>query len=181
MGVCCGVRSDEEVPKLLQKTKKPTASQSFRFVYTTQTLDHRYINIHIYIQTDEKPIIMDPAASQQRSSTGERVCALILSFFLPPLGVLLLRGCGVDFLINVLLTLLLPWCVFDAVVLCRGGDACACREGVLCRRFYFAAACGQRNPHPSSNCHTNTKPNPTPSKIKVWRHAARRLDCRARR
>jgi uncharacterized membrane protein YqaE (UPF0057 family) len=34
------------------------------------------------------------------------ICKLLLAFILPPLGVFLERGCGVDFLINVGLTIL---------------------------------------------------------------------------
>jgi len=34
------------------------------------------------------------------------ICKLILAFFLPPLGVLAEKGCGVDLLINIGLTLL---------------------------------------------------------------------------
>ncbi|GBF89943.1 hypothetical protein Rsub_02647 [Raphidocelis subcapitata] len=39
----------------------------------------------------------------------ERVLALVLSFVFPPLGVLMLRGCGRDLLINILLTIVLLW------------------------------------------------------------------------
>ncbi|KAJ3383752.1 plasma membrane proteolipid Pmp3 [Lobulomyces angularis] len=34
------------------------------------------------------------------------ICSIILAILLPPLGVLLDRGCGVDFCINILLTIL---------------------------------------------------------------------------
>ena len=39
------------------------------------------------------------------SSTGD-VCLYILAIFIPPLAVLVKRGCGADVLINILLTLL---------------------------------------------------------------------------
>ncbi|KAH7914992.1 hypothetical protein BJ138DRAFT_1142718 [Hygrophoropsis aurantiaca] len=38
--------------------------------------------------------------------TASDICKIILAFFLPPLGVFLERGCGADFLINILLTIL---------------------------------------------------------------------------
>lgn len=34
------------------------------------------------------------------------ICKIILAILLPPLGVFLERGCGADFLINILLTIL---------------------------------------------------------------------------
>ncbi|OAF55081.2 plasma membrane proteolipid Pmp3 [Pseudogymnoascus destructans] len=34
------------------------------------------------------------------------ICKIILAIFLPPVGVFLERGCGADFLINILLTIL---------------------------------------------------------------------------
>jgi len=34
------------------------------------------------------------------------ICIVIITIFLPPVGVLLVAGCGADFLINILLTLL---------------------------------------------------------------------------
>jgi len=34
------------------------------------------------------------------------LCLLILAFFLPPVAVLMKAGCGADFLINILLTIL---------------------------------------------------------------------------
>jgi uncharacterized membrane protein YqaE (UPF0057 family) len=37
---------------------------------------------------------------------GSEICLVIISIFLPPLAVLLQRGCGVDLCINILLTLL---------------------------------------------------------------------------
>ncbi|TVY56918.1 Plasma membrane proteolipid 3 [Lachnellula cervina] len=38
--------------------------------------------------------------------TASDVCKIILAVFLPPVGVFLERGCGADFLINILLTIL---------------------------------------------------------------------------
>ncbi|KAH6912746.1 hypothetical protein BKA70DRAFT_1264832 [Coprinopsis sp. MPI-PUGE-AT-0042] len=38
--------------------------------------------------------------------TASDICKLLFAIFLPPLGVLLERGCGADFLINILLTCL---------------------------------------------------------------------------
>ncbi|KAI0006080.1 hypothetical protein BJV74DRAFT_802041 [Russula compacta] len=38
--------------------------------------------------------------------TGSDICKILLAIFLPPLGVFLERGCGADFLINILLTIL---------------------------------------------------------------------------
>jgi len=38
--------------------------------------------------------------------TGGDICKIILAIILPPLGVFLERGCGADFLINILLTVL---------------------------------------------------------------------------
>ncbi|KAJ7470670.1 UPF0057-domain-containing protein [Mycena latifolia] len=38
--------------------------------------------------------------------TGSDILKIIAAIILPPLGVLLERGCGADFLINILLTLL---------------------------------------------------------------------------
>ncbi|EOA90468.1 uncharacterized protein SETTUDRAFT_102512 [Exserohilum turcica Et28A] len=34
------------------------------------------------------------------------ICKILLAIILPPLGVFLERGCGADFLINILLTIL---------------------------------------------------------------------------
>ncbi|RWS27184.1 plasma membrane proteolipid 3-like protein [Leptotrombidium deliense] len=39
--------------------------------------------------------------------TCSDICKFILAFFLPPIGVLIEKGCGKDLLINILLTLLL--------------------------------------------------------------------------
>ncbi|CAG7836333.1 unnamed protein product [Allacma fusca] len=53
--------------------------------------------------------------SNRRSSTRYKykmaltctdICKFLLAFFLPPLGVLAEKGCGVDLLINILLTIL---------------------------------------------------------------------------
>ncbi|KAF8969965.1 hypothetical protein BDZ97DRAFT_1915067 [Flammula alnicola] len=38
--------------------------------------------------------------------TASDICKIILAIFLPPLGVFLERGCGADFFINILLTIL---------------------------------------------------------------------------
>ncbi|KAI0450275.1 plasma membrane proteolipid 3 [Xylaria acuta] len=38
--------------------------------------------------------------------TASDICKIILAVVLPPLGVFLERGCGGDFLINILLTVL---------------------------------------------------------------------------
>ncbi|TVY31120.1 Plasma membrane proteolipid [Lachnellula hyalina] len=38
--------------------------------------------------------------------TASDICKIILAVFLPPVGVFLERGCGADFLINILLTVL---------------------------------------------------------------------------
>ncbi|KAI1380813.1 putative plasma membrane proteolipid 3 [Hypoxylon crocopeplum] len=38
--------------------------------------------------------------------TASDICKIILAIVLPPLGVFLERGCGADFCINVLLTIL---------------------------------------------------------------------------
>ncbi|KAJ5875300.1 UPF0057-domain-containing protein [Penicillium subrubescens] len=38
--------------------------------------------------------------------TASDICLGILAVFLPPLAVLLRRGCGADFYVNILLTLL---------------------------------------------------------------------------
>ncbi|KAI0143946.1 putative plasma membrane proteolipid 3 [Hypoxylon sp. NC0597] len=38
--------------------------------------------------------------------TASDICKIILAIILPPLGVFLERGCGADFCINVLLTIL---------------------------------------------------------------------------
>ncbi|KAH0394176.1 hypothetical protein KCU89_g11638, partial [Aureobasidium melanogenum] len=38
--------------------------------------------------------------------TGSDIIKIILAIILPPLGVFLERGCGADFLINILLTIL---------------------------------------------------------------------------
>ncbi|KAH9043183.1 hypothetical protein EDB85DRAFT_919978 [Lactarius pseudohatsudake] len=38
--------------------------------------------------------------------TGSDICKILLAIFIPPLGVFLERGCGADFLINILLTIL---------------------------------------------------------------------------
>ncbi|KAI1649071.1 putative plasma membrane proteolipid 3 [Daldinia loculata] len=38
--------------------------------------------------------------------TASDICKIILAILLPPLGVFLERGCGADFCINVLLTIL---------------------------------------------------------------------------
>jgi len=42
----------------------------------------------------------------QMAVTGSDICKIILAIFIPPLGVFLERGCGADFLINILLTIL---------------------------------------------------------------------------
>lgn len=38
--------------------------------------------------------------------TASDICKIILAIILPPLGVFLERGCGADFFINILLTIL---------------------------------------------------------------------------
>ncbi|CAI7601526.1 unnamed protein product [Penicillium viridicatum] len=38
--------------------------------------------------------------------TASDICKIIFAIILPPLGVFLERGCGADFLINILLTIL---------------------------------------------------------------------------
>ncbi|KAI1167683.1 hypothetical protein F5B18DRAFT_647469 [Nemania serpens] len=38
--------------------------------------------------------------------TASDICKIIIAVILPPLGVFLERGCGGDFLINILLTIL---------------------------------------------------------------------------
>jgi uncharacterized membrane protein YqaE (UPF0057 family) len=38
--------------------------------------------------------------------TASDICKIILAIFLPPVGVFLERGCGADFFINILLTIL---------------------------------------------------------------------------
>ncbi|KAK6007466.1 hypothetical protein QM012_004280 [Aureobasidium pullulans] len=38
--------------------------------------------------------------------TGSDIIKIIIAIILPPLGVFLERGCGADFLINILLTIL---------------------------------------------------------------------------
>ncbi|THU86421.1 UPF0057-domain-containing protein [Dendrothele bispora CBS 962.96] len=38
--------------------------------------------------------------------TTSDICKILVAIFLPPLGVFFERGCGADFLINILLTIL---------------------------------------------------------------------------
>ncbi|KAH7555501.1 hypothetical protein BM1_07124 [Bipolaris maydis] len=38
--------------------------------------------------------------------TASDICKILLAIILPPIGVFLERGCGADFLINILLTIL---------------------------------------------------------------------------
>ncbi|EUC33038.1 hypothetical protein COCMIDRAFT_5223 [Bipolaris oryzae ATCC 44560] len=38
--------------------------------------------------------------------TASDICKILLAIILPPVGVFLERGCGADFLINILLTIL---------------------------------------------------------------------------
>ncbi|KAJ5165505.1 Proteolipid membrane potential modulator [Penicillium coprophilum] len=40
------------------------------------------------------------------SNTFDMICLIFITIFVPPLGVFLIAGCGVDFWINVLLTCL---------------------------------------------------------------------------
>ncbi|KAJ5562975.1 Proteolipid membrane potential modulator [Penicillium sp. DV-2018c] len=40
------------------------------------------------------------------AGTCSMLCLIIITIFIPPLGVFLIAGCGIDFLINVLLTIL---------------------------------------------------------------------------
>ncbi|KAL3491262.1 hypothetical protein BJX62DRAFT_237337 [Aspergillus germanicus] len=40
------------------------------------------------------------------AGTASMLCLIILTLFIPPLGVFLISGCSVDFLINILLTIL---------------------------------------------------------------------------
>jgi len=51
-------------------------------------------------------------ASDAPSSTSD-VCLYFLAIFLPPVAVLLKTGCGADFLINILLSILgwIPGCI----------------------------------------------------------------------
>ena len=48
-------------------------------------------------------------------------CALVVSIFFPPLSVLMLEGCGVDFCINLLLTLLgwIPGIIHACCIMAR--------------------------------------------------------------
>ena len=48
-------------------------------------------------------------------------CAAIIAFFCPPLAVLIMDGCGADFCINLLLTLLffIPGLIHAFFVICR--------------------------------------------------------------
>jgi uncharacterized membrane protein YqaE (UPF0057 family) len=49
-----------------------------------------------------------PTKRQQRANNcvNSDICKILLAIFLPPLGVFLERGCGADFFINILLTIL---------------------------------------------------------------------------
>ncbi|BCS27627.1 YqaE/Pmp3 family membrane protein [Aspergillus puulaauensis] len=40
------------------------------------------------------------------AGTVSMLCLIIITLFIPPLGVFLISGCGADFLINILLTIL---------------------------------------------------------------------------
>ncbi|KAL2863308.1 YqaE/Pmp3 family membrane protein [Aspergillus lucknowensis] len=40
------------------------------------------------------------------AGTASMLCLIIITLFFPPLGVFLISGCSVDFLINILLTIL---------------------------------------------------------------------------
>ncbi|KAI9369497.1 hypothetical protein BJX61DRAFT_536372 [Aspergillus egyptiacus] len=40
------------------------------------------------------------------AGTASMLCLIIITLFIPPLGVFLISGCSVDFLINILLTIL---------------------------------------------------------------------------
>ncbi|PYH96110.1 hypothetical protein BO71DRAFT_448843 [Aspergillus ellipticus CBS 707.79] len=40
------------------------------------------------------------------AATGPMICLILITLFIPPLGVFLISGCSVDFLINICLTLL---------------------------------------------------------------------------
>ncbi|KAI9041733.1 YqaE/Pmp3 family membrane protein [Aspergillus affinis] len=40
------------------------------------------------------------------ASTASMLCMILITLFVPPLGVFLIAGCGMDFWINVLLTIL---------------------------------------------------------------------------
>lgn len=47
-----------------------------------------------------------PASESLKMGACRRICAIVSSILLPPLGVFMMRGCGKDLCINVLLTLL---------------------------------------------------------------------------
>ncbi|KAB8076038.1 UPF0057-domain-containing protein [Aspergillus leporis] len=40
------------------------------------------------------------------AGTCSMLCLILITLFIPPLGVFLISGCGVDFFINILLTIL---------------------------------------------------------------------------
>ncbi|EAL85982.1 YqaE/Pmp3 family membrane protein [Aspergillus fumigatus Af293] len=40
------------------------------------------------------------------ASTASMLCLILVTLFIPPLGVLMISGCSVDFFINILLTIL---------------------------------------------------------------------------
>ncbi|RDW93087.1 YqaE/Pmp3 family membrane protein [Aspergillus mulundensis] len=40
------------------------------------------------------------------AGSASMLCLIILTFFIPPLGVFLISGCSADFLINIMLTIL---------------------------------------------------------------------------
>ena len=48
-------------------------------------------------------------------------CAAFIALFFPPLGVLMMEGCGVDFCLNIFLTLLfyIPGLIHAFIVICR--------------------------------------------------------------
>ncbi|KAI0182461.1 hypothetical protein EV127DRAFT_449510 [Xylaria flabelliformis] len=95
----------------IQQPNSPTLSllvSSHLFVY--QINFHHRIHLQSNPLTITKFVYSHQPTSQTTSAkmpfTASDICKIILAVILPPLGVFLERGCGGDFLINILLTVL---------------------------------------------------------------------------
>ncbi|KAI0443757.1 hypothetical protein F4803DRAFT_298392 [Xylaria telfairii] len=69
------------------------------FYYRTPLQPPETIYLHLHFPAEQ-------STSTEMPFTASDICKIILAVILPPLGVFLERGCGADFLINILLTIL---------------------------------------------------------------------------
>ncbi|TBU65685.1 hypothetical protein BD310DRAFT_20642 [Dichomitus squalens] len=76
-------------------------SSSSRLTHTSLTSC-----LPLFINRPLPPSTFPHLISLTMAFTGSDICKILFAILLPPVGVFLERGCNVDFLINILLTIL---------------------------------------------------------------------------